>query len=96
MAEMAYFSKYARKSEGLGRPFVDLIRKREVLTSGIIILIISSVLMAYKGMLILTAIAMWTFIASKYFNHKLGGVTGDILGAINELNEVLILLLILI
>lgn len=96
MAEMAYFSKYARKSEGLGQPFVDLIRKREVLISGIIILIISSILMAYKGMLILAAIAMWTFIASKYFDRKLGGVTGDILGAINELNEVMILLLILI
>lgn len=96
MAEMAYFSEYARKSEGLGRPFIDLIGKREILTSGIIILIISLVLMAYRGVLILVAIALWTFIASKYFDRKLGGVTGDILGAINELNEVLILLLILI
>ncbi|HIC90612.1 MAG TPA: adenosylcobinamide-GDP ribazoletransferase [Syntrophaceae bacterium] len=96
MAEMAYFSEYARKSEGVGQPFVELIRKKEVLISGTIILIISSVLMAYKGILILAVIALWTFIASKYFNHKLGGVTGDVLGAINEFNEVLILLLILV
>jgi adenosylcobinamide-GDP ribazoletransferase len=96
MTEMACFSEYARKSEGLGRPFVEFIGKEELLIGGTVVLTISLALMAYKGILIFTVIGLWTFAASKYFSHRLGGVTGDVLGATNELNEVLMLLLTLI
>jgi adenosylcobinamide-GDP ribazoletransferase len=37
-----------------------------------------------------------TYLGKRYLVRKLGGVTGDAIGAVNELNEVLVLLLFVI
>jgi adenosylcobinamide-GDP ribazoletransferase len=38
-------------------------------------------------------VAVFTLLSRWYFKRKLGGVTGDTIGAVSELNEVLVLLL---
>jgi adenosylcobinamide-GDP ribazoletransferase len=42
---------------------------------------------------LIIGVVLFTLLAKRYLIGKLGGVTGDAIGAVNELNEVLVLLL---
>lgn len=74
------------KDYGLGYTFISNVKKG-FLTSAILLLIISSV---YFYQTILTLIVVFLF--SIYFIKKVGGFTGDILGFICEISELLWLL----
>jgi adenosylcobinamide-GDP ribazoletransferase len=46
------------------------------------------------GALLWAALGIFTLLFQAFFEKKIGGITGDILGAANEMNEVLALILI--
>jgi adenosylcobinamide-GDP ribazoletransferase len=46
-----------------------------------------------RGLLAIALVAMLSFAAKIYFQHRLGGVNGDIFGAIGELSETSVLVL---
>jgi adenosylcobinamide-GDP ribazoletransferase len=46
-----------------------------------------------RGMCIGVLVGLATLGMQSYFYQRLGGITGDVLGATNELNEALVLLL---
>lgn len=46
-----------------------------------------------EGVFILGALALFLFLLGFYFKKKVGGITGDLLGAVSELTEVFVLLL---
>jgi adenosylcobinamide-GDP ribazoletransferase len=48
------------------------------------------------GLLVLLPVFLFVFLFLHYLKLKIGGLTGDVLGALNEITEVLVLLLITI
>ena len=93
MVQLACFSPYARPTGGLGEPFVRGIRPEHHIAA--LLLALCSVLLfsGLRGVGIGVLIGLATLGLQVYFRQRLGGITGDVLGATNELNEALVLLL---
>lgn len=94
MAQLCYSSRYAREN-GIGRPFVNPGSKKGGIFAAILTLLVLTVLLGLKGIGIGILLTLFTHGFKAFFHHKIGGVTGDIIGAANELNEVLFLILVL-
>lgn len=92
MVFMMGVGRSARDTESLGRSFVEDIKAGEVLISGLSALVIGVLLMGSFGALIMVGATLWAWLATLYLNRRLGGVTGDVIGAAGELAEVGILL----
>ncbi len=96
MVLTACLSEYARMSGGTGKDFVDTVSPLSLLTATIFASVAAGLMMGWKGGLVILFIGGITLIWVIYFKKRLGGVTGDVLGAVNEVNEVMVLLVILI
>jgi adenosylcobinamide-GDP ribazoletransferase len=96
MVLVCYRSPYARSGGGLAKPFVENLSAREVLISSALTFGIAFLLMGVKGIAIFLGIGLFRLGYRYFFIKKLGGVTGDVLGAANELAELLCLLLLVI
>jgi len=93
MVQLTYRTPYARREGGLGLPFKENLRKRDMVIATAISLGLSFLLYRFWGMILWLAVGIFTLLFQKFFEKKIGGVTGDVLGAANETNEVLVLLL---
>ncbi len=85
---------YARsESPGLGKPIVENVAATglAVSTAGVALLCLTVGGIAGLGSMV--AAAFLTFLCGQYFKHKLGGITGDCLGAVAVLCEAATLLL---
>jgi adenosylcobinamide-GDP ribazoletransferase len=90
----AGFSRYARSDESLGKPFVDYCTKKEVLI-GVVIYFAAFFMTGGREYALLSSVpVISSLLLTKYFSSKIGGITGDILGAICEINQALFLVLI--
>ena len=83
----AGLSTYARIGEGLGKSFIDHCSSREMLTGFILYTICFYPLWGIRGLVfslfpVLSAVGL-----TKWLNRKLKGMTGDMLGAVCELNQ---------
>ena len=96
MVLVCYRSPYARFEKGLARPFTENLRFRETALSSLLALGISFWAVGLKGILVFLGIAFFSLGYRVFFMRKLGGITGDILGAANELSEFLSLFLLVI
>lgn len=92
---LVYGSRYAREGSGLGRPFVEYVGVKEIGIATLLTIVISLIFLSWKGMLAITVVTVFGLILRSYVNKKIGGITGDILGAGGELSEVLALLIII-
>lgn len=95
MAELAFISPYARESAGIGRPFTDGLTITALIFAFITAFAAAFIFGNVTGLIALLAVALIVFLWSAYFKRKLNGITGDVLGALNETTEVLVLLLFL-
>jgi len=84
---------YAREGEGLGKSFINCCGIKEILHGGIIYFIVSLLVLNIKGLLLAAATMITSFATVKFFAGKVGGATGDILGAVCELNQTFFLIL---
>ena len=93
MVQLACFSPYARATGGVGEPFVRGIRPEHHIAA--LLLALGSTLLfgGLRGVCIGVLVGLATLGMQLYFYQRLGGITGDVLGATNELNEALVLLL---
>ena len=84
---------YARATGGVGEPFVRGIRLEHHMVA--LLLALGSTLLfgGLRGVCIGVLVGLATLGMQIYFYQRLGGITGDVLGATNELNEALVLLL---
>jgi adenosylcobinamide-GDP ribazoletransferase len=89
-------SPYARSGDGLGRPFSQHLTRREVVISSVSAFVIASVLMGFRGVLTFIGTLLFSLGFRLFFLRRLGGVTGDILGAADEAAELFCLLLIIL
>ena len=83
---------YARE-KGLGNMFVGKIRKSEFFMVTAITGIIS-LICGFMGLLIMGIIFICSALFALFFKKKIGGVTGDVLGASNEISEIILLIMI--
>jgi len=83
----------AAKTEGLGKFFCKPIRLREWLGATLFTLIVGFLILKTQSLPFILGIFVFTLILTRYINRKIGGMTGDTFGAINELTEVFSLLI---
>jgi len=92
---LAAFCRYARSEGGTGAAFIEKVGEREWLVATGTIVVAALALFGMKGFFLLFLLGVGATVLIRYFHHRLGGVTGDVLGAATELAEVFTLLLIL-
>lgn len=86
-----YLFPYARQ-EGKAKLFTQGINLRIFLTSAVITIICVALTLRAAGLVILLIISCLTYLAGKFVCRKIGGITGDTLGAVIESMEVITLL----
>lgn len=99
---MVYKADYGR-AEGMGRPFVGHLRSSGMLAASAVAIGLTAFVIvreeARTSILLLGLIGgvvLLTMLGRRYLHAKLDGVTGDSIGAISELNEMLVLLIFVI
>jgi len=96
MVWVCFRSPYARAGGGLAKPFVENLTTREMIISSASALGIGLLLRGLDGGIVFLGIGLFSLAFRLFFLKKLGGVTGDILGAANELSELLCLIFLII
>lgn len=92
---LASYSRYIRPEGGTGSAFVEHVGEREVLIATGTLILASLFLFGLKGVFLVFLVGLVAMALLRYFDKRLGGVTGDVLGASTELLEVLTLLFVL-
>lgn len=86
---------YARQN-GKAKVFSDGINGRIFIMTTVITLFFVFLFWQFKGLLVMAGIGIFTFIFSRAVTNKVGGITGDTLGALNELAEITALFFIIL
>ncbi|MFC2006494.1 adenosylcobinamide-GDP ribazoletransferase [Chloroflexota bacterium] len=84
------------KSNGMGIAFKAGANWQRLTISTIIALVVAVIILKLWGLVLVAAVWLITLGIASYFRSRLGGLTGDNYGAINEFAEVLVLLLIIL
>jgi adenosylcobinamide-GDP ribazoletransferase len=87
----AYFSPYARSTDGFGKAFVENCGLKEFILASAIFIAAGALLLKLQVFFLIVPLSVFVFIALSWLKMRIGGVTGDILGAINETCEILCL-----
>lgn len=85
------FFPYARK-EGKAKEFIEGAKFNKFVLSTFLCIVLVFVFSKTTGLIIMAFIGLVTYFFGKFSQNKIGGITGDIIGATNEINEVLVLL----
>lgn len=83
-------SNYARE-EGKAKYFVEYAGKKELLVGSIFAVVLFLFLMKLKGLVLLVVSLLPLLLFMNYVKRKIGGVTGDTVGATSEIAEVAVL-----
>lgn len=92
MALSAAAAPYARES-GVAKYFIDHVGRKELAISTVIAVGLSLLFFQAVGLLYAGLIVAETMALTRYFKKRIGGITGDTLGAINEIGELSMLIL---
>jgi len=87
LVSTAWLLPYARKEEGVGEVFAKEITIKEWLLSTLFAGVIAFFTLKFYALLFLPLVFLTSLFFIKYFKRKVGGVTGDVFGAVNELVE---------
>jgi adenosylcobinamide-GDP ribazoletransferase len=85
-------AKHARQ-DGLGSAFIQGMAAWHLVVALCITVASCLALLPFKGMIALTAVFAVTLIVKGYFQNRLGGLTGDIIGCICEISEIMTLII---
>jgi adenosylcobinamide-GDP ribazoletransferase len=91
MVLLAGLSPYARPEGGLGQAMTEGVSHRVAAGATVSAVFMALLVFRLQGLVILALAGLAVLLLSRYFQKKLGGITGDTLGAANELLEVLVL-----
>lgn len=93
MVQLASFSPYARPGGGVGEPFVRGIKREHFAIALLLTLGIALLFSGMRGLMIWLLVSLATYGYLTYFRKRLNGITGDVLGASNEIHQTLVLIL---
>jgi adenosylcobinamide-GDP ribazoletransferase len=88
------FQPPARK-DGLGKIFIENCTTKELLTASIIMMTVLLLSIKAKSILLIAAAALTAYLFNRLIKRKLDGITGDTLGALCEIVEIVILLMLI-
>ena len=91
MVLLAYRSKAAKA--GLGSNLIDYLSTKHFLLATLLTLLLVTVIFRRNGIVMMAWVAVFTIASKNYFHRRLGGVTGDIFGAVGELSETSVMVL---
>jgi adenosylcobinamide-GDP ribazoletransferase len=91
MVLLAYLSPYARAEGGLGQAMTLGVSPRVLLGASLSAGGLTLLILGAPGLVLFIAAGALVWLGSLYFHHRLGGITGDILGATNEFVEIMVL-----
>ncbi len=89
---MVFRAAYARES-GTGRAFVGRLGTGGMIAAALSTVVLSAFVAGPWALVFVPALFAATLLARWYIVRSLGGVTGDTIGAVSEVNEALVLLL---
>jgi adenosylcobinamide-GDP ribazoletransferase len=92
---MVYKANYGRE-EGMGSAFVGHLRGNNMIAAFAVALGLAIWVNGWSALYLIAGVAALTLLGRWYLVKRLGGVTGDAIGAMSELNEVLVLLLLVV
>jgi adenosylcobinamide-GDP ribazoletransferase len=81
---------YARQ-DGKAKVFIQGINLRIFSFSTLAALVFVFIVWKINGLLIMGIVAISAYLINKFINKKIGGITGDTLGAVNEIAEIVVL-----
>ena len=86
-----YLFPYARE-DGKAKLLIGGLNLKVFVVSLVTVLIFAILLLGIKGILVLVVVAGCTYLVGKLISRKIGGLTGDTLGALIELIEIITLI----
>jgi adenosylcobinamide-GDP ribazoletransferase len=92
---MVFRANYGRE-QGMGSAFVGHLRGSGMIATSAVALGLAAFVSGIWAAILIAGVALFTLFCRWYLVRKLGGVTGDAIGAVSELNETLTLLLFVI
>ncbi len=95
MVSAIFTFPYARSS-GMGLAFKQGAAWYRFAIATAIAIVASVLLLSWWGLVLMVVLWLITFGIASYFHSRLGGLTGDVYGALNELSEALVLILTII
>lgn len=84
------------RTDGLGAVFIGGIGVWEYLIAYVIALTCAFLLLGLTGLYCCFLLHLLTWGLKAWFQHRLGGITGDVIGCVSELNEIAALLMLLV
>lgn len=84
---------YARRDDGAGSPFAGQVRMNQIALAAILAMAITVLILKIEGAVLTAAVWLISMGVSWWLAKRLGGMTGDTYGFINEITEVSFLLL---
>jgi adenosylcobinamide-GDP ribazoletransferase len=90
MVVLAYRSLPAKP--GLGSSFIGHLENKHVAIATVISVILVAPILRGTGIALIFLTALFTWAVKTYFHRRLGGLTGDIFGAVGELSETFVLI----
>jgi adenosylcobinamide-GDP ribazoletransferase len=78
---------------GLGASLINQLKTRDFVLASIITAVLAAVILRATGVALMASVAVFTIASKSYFHRRLGGVTGDTFGAIGEVAETAVLVL---
>jgi adenosylcobinamide-GDP ribazoletransferase len=91
MLLLAYRSKAAK--DGLGSRLIDHLKTKYFLIATLLTLVLVAGIWSRNGIMMMAWVAIFTTASKIYFHRRLGGVTGDTCGAVGELSETSVMVL---
>ena len=89
----AFVSRYPH-AEGAGKSYIGKIPLPVFLTASLLMLLVAVVTLQLKGLFLLLTALGWSALWILYCRRRIGGMTGDTLGALAEVSEAVLLVLI--
>ncbi len=92
MVHLAFLSPYARESSGIGRAFCKHVKLGHWIFASAQMALMGLLLFGWRGALVCLSTLLISTLICRYSINRIGGVTGDVFGASEEITEAMTLL----
>ena len=88
---LIYNNKYVRE-QGTGKPFAATVTAQRLIAASLFTIICVICCVQLQAIAVVLVAVLTVLVAQWYLRRKLGGITGDVLGAVNSITELLVYL----
>ncbi len=91
---LCYLQLYAGQEGGLGEAVAKKVGLRELMGSTILTLPVT-LMLGLPGLFVFSVIALFVLLSGRFYKGRIGGITGDLIGATGEMSEIIVYMVIL-